>query len=48
MQTDYSDRISYLIVDTSQHEMAQHALNVSQQLFPLAKPGNMSKLNLCR
>ena len=36
MQTDYSNLISYLIVDTSQYEMAQHALNVSQQLFPLA------------
>ena len=36
MQTDYSDQISYLIVDTSQYAMAQHALNESQRLFPLA------------
>ena len=35
MPTDYADRISYLIVDTSQYQMAQHALNVSQHLFPL-------------
>ena len=36
MQTDYSDRISYLIVDTSQYAMAQRALNESHRLFPLA------------
>ena len=36
MQTDYSDQISYLIIDTSQYAMAQHALNESQRLFPLA------------
>tara|TARA_B100000989_G_C19513082_1_gene460164 strand:+ start:1187 stop:1987 length:801 start_codon:yes stop_codon:yes gene_type:complete len=35
MPTDYANRISYLIVDTSQHQMAQHALNISQRLFPL-------------
>lgn len=35
MQTDYSDRISYLIVDTSQYEMAQFALDISHHLFPL-------------
>ncbi len=35
MQTDYADRISYLIIDSLQHQMAQHALNVSQHLFPL-------------
>ncbi len=37
MQTDYSDQISYLIIDTSQYAMAQRALNESQRLFPLAK-----------
>ena len=36
MATVYSDRISYLIIDTSQYQMAQHALNVSQHLFPLS------------
>ena len=36
MQTDYSDQISYLIIDTSQYAMAQRALNESHRLFPLA------------
>lgn len=36
MQNSFPDRISYLIVDTSQYGMAQHALKVSQHQFPLS------------
>jgi hypothetical protein len=36
MHHDFYDRISYLIIDTSQYQMAQTALNYSQRLFPLA------------
>ena len=36
MQHSFLDRISYLIVDTSQYRMAQHALNMSQNQFPLS------------
>ena len=36
MQHDFYDQISYLIIDTSQNDMAQHALSYSQRLFPLA------------
>ena len=33
MHHDFYDRISYLIIDTSQYNMAQQALDYSQRLF---------------
>ena len=35
MQHDFYDQISYLIIDTSQNDMAQLALSYSQRLFLL-------------
>ena len=36
MHHDFCDRISYLIIDTSQYDMARQALDYSQRLFPLS------------
>ena len=35
MNPSYFDRISYVIVDTTQHELSQYALKRSQDVFPL-------------